>query len=161
MKPTARRAVAADTEQLVRLRVVMLEDMHGAPAPPGEWSRHCAATLRRRLPVADPDATLAAFVVDRPDGPGLAACAVGTIEDRLASPGNPGGLTGYIFNVATDEPYRRRGLSTACLDALLAWFEARAVPAVRLFASRDGLPMYERMGFRHETRTSMELVLPR
>jgi GNAT superfamily N-acetyltransferase len=156
-----RRAGAADTDELVRLRIVMLEAMDGEPAPAGDWSRRAGATLRRHLPVPDPHATLAAFVADRPDCSGLAACAVGTIEERLGSPGNPGGLVGYVFNVATDEPYRRRGLSTACLDALLAWFEARGVPVVRLFASGEGLAVYERMGFRRQTNTAMQLRLPR
>lgn len=158
---TVRRAGAEDTDELVRLRIVMLSAMEGEPVPPGEWSRRAAAALRRRLPVPDPDAELAAFVVDRPDAPGLAACAVGTIERRLGSPGNPDGLVGYVFSVATDEAYRRRGLSTACLDALLAWFSGRGVPTVRLFASRDGLPMYERMGFTRESSTAMRLGLPR
>ena len=160
MGMTSPRATAADTDELIRLRIVMLEAMDGAPVPPGDWSQRSASSLRRRLPVPDPDATLAAFVVDRPDAPGLAACAVGAIEERLGAPGNPGGVIGYIFNVATDEAYRRRGLSTACLDALLSWFTAREVPVARLFASRDGLPMYERMGFVRQTSTSMQLILP-
>ncbi|WP_433058758.1 GNAT family N-acetyltransferase [Dactylosporangium sp. CS-033363] len=159
MPHPVRRATAADTDELVRLRIVMLEAMESGPVPPGDWSHRSAVALRRRLP--DPDATLAAFVVDRPDGsPGLAACAVGTIEERLGAPGNPDGLLGYVFNVATDGPYRRRGLSTACLEALLAWFAERDVPTVRLFATQDGLAVYERLGFKRETNTSMQLRLP-
>ncbi|WP_426511356.1 GNAT family N-acetyltransferase [Dactylosporangium sp. McL0621] len=161
MEINVRRAGPADTDELVRLRIVMLEAMDGAPTPPGEWSERSAAALRRRLPVPDPDATLAAFVADRPDGPGLAACAVGTIEERLGAPGNPDGRVGYVFNVATDAAYRRRGLSAACLDALLAWFELRSVPMVHLVASPDGRPMYERMGFARHAHPSLRLRLPR
>lgn len=157
MKITVRRAGAADADELVRLRIVMLEAMDGEPVAPGEWSQRVAASLRRRLPAADPEATLAAFVVDRPGGEGLAACAVGTIEERLGSPGNPDGRVGHVFNVATDAAWRRRGLSTACLDALLAWFTARAVPMVQLTASPDGLPMYERMGFVRHPHPSLRL----
>ncbi|MFI5909207.1 GNAT family N-acetyltransferase [Dactylosporangium sp. NPDC051541] len=154
-----RRATPADTDELVRLRIVMLSAMEGAAVPPGDWSRRAAAELRRRLPVPDPEATLAAFVVDRPAPPGLAACAVGTIDAHLGSPGNPDGAVGYIFNVATDEQYRRQGFSTACLEALLDWFTARAVPAVRLFATPGGQPIYERLGFTRETNTAMRLRL--
>jgi GNAT superfamily N-acetyltransferase len=156
---TARRATAADTDELVRLRIVMLEAMEGQAVHPGSWSQHSAAALRRRLPTPDPFADLAAFVVDRPDAPGLAACAVGTIDEHLGAPGNAAGRIGYVFNVATDGPYRRRGLSTACLNALLAWFGSREVPVVRLFATDDGRPMYERMGFTRQTNTSMQLRL--
>ncbi|GAA3302040.1 GNAT family N-acetyltransferase [Dactylosporangium vinaceum] len=154
---SVRRATLADTDELIRLRIVMLSAMEGSRVPPGDWSRRAAAELHRRLP--GPDASLAAFVVDRPDGPGLAACAVGTIDVHLGSPGNPDGSIGYIFNVATDEEYRRRGLSTACLEALLAWFGDRAVPTVRLFATPDGQSVYERLGFTRETNTAMRLKL--
>jgi GNAT superfamily N-acetyltransferase len=156
-----RRATAADTDELIRLRIVMLSAMEGAPVPPGEWSRRASSALRRHLPDPDPDATLAAFVVDDPSGPGLVACAVGSIDVHLGSPGNPGGAVGYVFNVATDEQHRRKGLSTACLEALLAWFTARDVPVVRLFATPDGRGAYERMGFTGEPNTAMRLTLPR
>ncbi|GAA2395171.1 GNAT family N-acetyltransferase [Dactylosporangium salmoneum] len=145
MKLDVRRAVADDAEELIRLRIVMLEAMDGAPVPPGEWSRRSAASLRRRLPAGD--AGLAAFVVDRPDGDGLAACATGTMEERLGSPANPEGLVGYVFNVATDPRYRRRGYSTACLTALLGWFAEHGVRQIRLRPSEEGLPVYERLGF--------------
>ncbi|WP_432988233.1 GNAT family N-acetyltransferase [Dactylosporangium sp. CA-233914] len=159
MEITVRRAGAADADELVRLRIVMLEAMEDGPVTPGEWSRRTAESLRRRLP--SPDATIAGFVVDRPDGSGLAACAVGTIDERLGSPGNPGGLTGYVFNVATDEAFRRRGLSTACLTALLEWFTTGGVSLARLFATADGLPMYERLGFTREDTPALRLRLPR
>ncbi|MFG2039379.1 GNAT family N-acetyltransferase [Dactylosporangium sp. NPDC048998] len=156
----ARRATAGDAEELIRLRIVMLESMDGEPVPPGEWSELAVASLRRRLPL--PGASIAAFVVDRPvgDGPGLAACATGVFEERLGSPTNPGGLTGYVFNVATDARYRRRGYSTACLTGLLGWFADNGVSQVRLRASREGLPVYERLGFVLETGPSMRCSVP-
>ncbi|MGI5243859.1 GNAT family N-acetyltransferase [Dactylosporangium sp. CA-139066] len=151
----ARRAGADDAEELIRLRTVMLSAMDGTPVPPGEWSQRAAESLRRRLPA--PDAWIAAFVVDRPDGEGLAACATGVVEERLGSPANPGGLVGYMFNVATDPAFRRRGYATACVTALLSWFAELAVPQVRLRASVDGLPLYERLGFTLETGPAMQI----
>ncbi|MER7001980.1 GNAT family N-acetyltransferase [Dactylosporangium sp. NPDC000555] len=152
-----RRATAGDAEELIRLRIVMLESMEGEPVPPGEWSELAVASLRRRLPL--PGTTIAAFVVDRPgaDGPGLAACAIGVVEERLGSPANPAGLSGYVFSVATDARYRRRGYSTACLKGLLGWFTDNGVSQVRLRATSEGLPVYERLGFVLETGPSMRL----
>ncbi|BCJ73164.1 N-acetyltransferase [Catellatospora sp. IY07-71] len=141
----ARGAVAADAVELVRLRAVMLGSMHGRPPEPGAWQDEAVATLRERLD--RPAATMAAYVVDAPDGPGLAACAVGTIDRRLGGPENPSGLTGYVFNVVTDEAYRRRGYSRACMTALLGWFAERGVPKVDLRASPDGEPLYLSLGF--------------
>jgi ribosomal protein S18 acetylase RimI-like enzyme len=155
-KTGARRAGAGDAEELVRLRIVMLESMDGVPVPAGEWSRRAAASLRRRLPAVD--AAIAAFVVDQPGRDRLAACATGVIEERLGSPGNPSGLHGYVFNVATDPEYRRRGHATACLAALLDWFTANDVAHVRLRASRDGLAVYQRLGFAVEPGPSMRWV---
>ncbi|MEV6923058.1 GNAT family N-acetyltransferase [Dactylosporangium sp. NPDC051485] len=158
MEIDTRRAGAHDAEELIRLRIVMLEAVEGAPVPPGEWSLRSAAALRRRLPAED--AGITAFVVDRPDGGGLAACAIGTIEERLGSPANPEGLVGYVFNVATDPRYRRRGYSTACLTALLGWFADHGVRLIRLRPSKDGLPVYERLGFMLEHGPWMVLQAP-
>jgi GNAT superfamily N-acetyltransferase len=158
----ARRAGPDDADELVRLRIVMLESMDGERIPPGEWSSTVAATLRRRLPGERPN--MAAFVIDRPagngTGPGLAACAVGVFEERLGTPGNPSGLSGYVFSVATDAAYRRRGYSTACLTALLGWFAANGVARVNLRASEDGLPLYEKLGFELQPGPAMSITLP-
>ncbi|ASW55135.1 GNAT family N-acetyltransferase [Plantactinospora sp. KBS50] len=161
--PDARRATVADVDELVRLRAVMLAGMaDGAPdggAPDGgEWRRGSAATLRTRL--AEPDPTLAAFVVDR-DGTGaLAACAVGTVELRLGGPDNPSGRVGHVFNVATDPDRRRRGYSRACVSALLDWFRAADVRRIDLRASAEGEPLYRSLGFVRTRDPAMRLRGP-
>jgi GNAT superfamily N-acetyltransferase len=154
----ARRATAADAGELVRLRMVMFESMDGVAPQPGEWSREAVRSLRERLP--EPDARTAAFVVDRPDEPGrLAACAVGAIEVRLGSPSNPAGLSGYLYNVSTDDAYRRRGYSLACVTALLDWFRHHGVARVQLHATDHGYELYRRLGFRDVEHASMVLAL--
>jgi GNAT superfamily N-acetyltransferase len=77
----------------------------------------------------------------------LAACAVGVIERRLGSPDNPSGEFGYVFNVATDPGYRRRGYSRACMEAVLDWYRQREVAKVELRASAEGEPLYLALGF--------------
>jgi len=129
----------------MRLRTVLFAGLLGA-AGPGPWLEAGAAVLRRKL--ADPADELAAFVVDSPDG--LAACVVGAIDERLPTPGDPNPWRGYVYNVATDPAYRRRGYSRACMQAALAWFAERNVPLVDLRASPDGEPLYASLGF---TRT--------
>jgi ribosomal protein S18 acetylase RimI-like enzyme len=139
-----RRAKPEDAEELMRLRMVMLAGMPGATPPePGPWLEAGADVLRRQL--ADPAERLAAFVVDAPDG--LAACVVGAIDERLPGPGGSSRWRGYIYNVATDPAFRRRGFSRACMQALLSWFAERGVEVVDLRASPDGEPLYTSLGF--------------
>jgi GNAT superfamily N-acetyltransferase len=140
-----RRGTPDDAAELMRLRVVMLSGMPGAVAPePGPWLQAGADILRRQL--ADPADRLAAFVVDRPEG-GLAACVVGAIDERLPGPSRPSPFKGYVYNVATDPAYRRRGYSRACMEALLAWYADRDVHLVDLRASPDGEPLYASLSF--------------
>ena len=153
----ARLAGTEDVEELLRLRAVMLRSLKR-----GSWDDDWRAPSRQFLlrKLAEPAPTVAAWVVDRPAGDGLAACAVGTIEQRLGAPGNPGGLNGYVYNVATDPDMRRRGYSRACMTALLDWFAARDVGRITLMASRDGEPLYESLGFSRTADPAMRVNRP-
>jgi len=140
-----RRAGPGDAEELMRLRGVMLAGMSGAPAVTGDWQRAGAEMLRTQLAGAEP--SVAAFVADKGDEPGLAACVLGVVDQRLPGPNNPTGIRGYVYNVATDPAYRRRGLSRACMTALLEWFAQRGADVVDLRASPEGEPLYASLGF--------------
>ena len=150
-----RRATPADAPELVRLRAVMLRTF-GNAGWNDDWCEPARATLTEQLSRGD-DATLAAFVADRPDGTGLAACVVGTIEQRLGNPGNPNGRVGYVFSVVTETDHRRRGLSRAGMTALLDWFRERGVGTVDLRASADGEPLYQSLGFVRTKDPAMRL----
>jgi GNAT superfamily N-acetyltransferase len=136
-----RAALAADAPELMRLRGVMLASMTGTAVEPGEWYQTGLEILRRRL-----GSDLAAYVVDG-SASSLAACAVGTIEERLGDPRNPSGRHGYVFNMCTDPRYRRRGLARACLAALLDWYRSRGITRIDLHATGDGEPLYTELGF--------------
>ncbi|WP_336213933.1 GNAT family N-acetyltransferase [Nonomuraea sp. LPB2021202275-12-8] len=155
----ARRATAADAEELVRLRAVLLAHMSGREPVGEDWRQAAADMLRARLD--EPDTTMAAFVVDRPDRPGaLAACAVGAVDQRLGGPGNPAGTCGYVYSVATDPDQRRRGYSRQCVTALLGWYRDRGIATVFLRASEEGEPLYRSLGFDRTGDPAMRLQLP-
>ncbi len=140
---TTRLAGPGDIDEIIRLREVMLSDFFEVKEQ--GWKATMAALLERRLGEDEP--TMGIIVVDAPDGSGMAACAVGTISERLPGPHNPSGRYGWIFNVVTDPQWRRRGYSRACMDALLAWFGEREVHVLELLASESGQGLYEQLGF--------------
>ncbi len=147
-----------DADELVRLRGVLFgiaddSDEHG-------WRDTARRILLRRL--AEPEPSMAGFVVDQPGANGrLAACAVGILEERLGGPRNPQGRVGYMFNVATDPGHRRRGYARACTAALIEWFQNQGAGLVDLRASEDGLPLYASQGFVRTADPAMRLTLPR
>jgi GNAT superfamily N-acetyltransferase len=140
-----RRGVPGDAEEVVRLRELMSETVFGVPVPEGPWHDESIAMLREWL--ADPEAWTAVFVVDAPDGPGLAASVIGVITQRLPSPTTVSGRCGYVYGVCTDGQYRRRGFSRAAMLALLDWFESHGVRRVELHASEYGEALYRELGF--------------
>ena len=153
-----RRAGPGDAEELMRLRGVMMASTQGVPPPAGDWQRIGAEMLRTQLVAAE--ASIAAFVADKGDEPGLAACVLGQVDQRLPGPSNPTGLRGYVYNVATDPAYRRRGLSRACMTALLEWYAGRGVGTIDLRASPDGEPLYASLGFRRTKDPAMRVFIP-
>lgn len=158
-----RRAVPADAEEVIRLRQVMIDSVFTVDGTlprtsVTDWQAESVPTVREHL--ADPDGHFAAFVVDHPERPGaLAALAVGTLEYRIGRAGNPHGVAGYLFSVATDPGTRRRGFSRACVEALLDWFRERGAGQVDLTASPDAEPLYASLGFVRKPDPYMQLKL--
>ncbi|MFF7265205.1 GNAT family N-acetyltransferase [Streptomyces sp. NPDC008159] len=152
-----RRATDGDAAEVLRLRQVMIDSLAGTPGAT-DWHAASLPTLAAEL--ADPGGRFAAFVVELPGRPGtLAALAAGTLEYRIGRPGNPHGLIGYIFSVATDPDARRRGYGRACVEELLDWFRERGAGYVMLTASPDAEPLYASLGFTRDTDPSMRLLL--
>ncbi|QMU69537.1 GNAT family N-acetyltransferase [Streptacidiphilus sp. P02-A3a] len=143
-----RRAGPGDEAEVVRLRELMSSTLFG-PGAEGPWTGEAMARLARWL--ADPDAATAVFVVDAPDGAGLAASVIGTYSERLPSARNPAGLSGYVYGVSTDPRWQRRGFSRAAMTALLDWFDRCGVVRIDLHASEFGEGLYRKLGFA-ETR---------
>ncbi|WP_041820006.1 GNAT family N-acetyltransferase [Streptomyces davaonensis] len=152
-----RRATTEDAVEVLRLRQVMIDSLASAPGAT-DWHPQSLPTLRDRL--ADPDGEFAAYVVDHPERPGApAALAAGTLEYRIGRAGNPQGLIGYVFSVATDPEARRRGYARACMEELLHWFREQGAGYVMLNASADAEPLYASLGFTRDPDPSMRLHL--
>jgi GNAT superfamily N-acetyltransferase len=141
-----RQAVEYDLVELLRLRALLFEDLGGDFFNPasadGGWLDALAVVLKEQLT----DDTVRVLVVDGDDG-GLAACGIGTIEQRLPGPHLTNGRIGHVIGVITDPSHRRRGHSRAIMHALQDWFRDREASRVDLYASREGEPLYRELGF--------------
>jgi GNAT superfamily N-acetyltransferase len=141
-----RQAVEYDLVELLRLRALLFEDLGGDFFNPatadGGWLDALAVVLKEQLT----DDTVRVLVVDGDDG-GLAACGIGTIEQRLPGPHLTNGRIGHVIGVITDPSHRRHGHSRAIMRALQDWFRDREASRVDLHASREGEPLYRSLGF--------------
>lgn len=147
-------ATPGDAAELVRLRRLMFAAMRGRDEP-GPWEDTARRQLEQQL--ARAERNLGAFVIDAAPHR-LAACSVGTIEERLAAPVHPAGRFAFVFNVCTDPAHRRRGYARATTIALLDWFAERGVTRVDLHATPDAEAMYRALGFaEHSIALSLDV----
>lgn len=143
--PALRPATQDDIAELVRLRTLLFEDLGGPYFHPSSaddsWQDTLAVVLKDQL-AADGTRII---VVDGDTG--LAACAIGSVEQRLPGPHLQSGRVGLVIGVVTDPAHRRRGHSRCLMRGLLGWFRERAVSRVDLYASHEGEPLYRDLGF--------------
>lgn len=80
-------------------------------------------------------------------------CLGGEIDGRLVASGtlatypSAAGLVGWVGLVLVDQQYRRRGLGTRIMEAILREADRRGVAIVGLDASDQGEPIYHKLGF--------------
>jgi GNAT superfamily N-acetyltransferase len=145
---TLRRAVIGDAAVLARHRAEMFRDM--GDLPDELYSGLVDATrawMERAVPAGEYVAWLAT-----PAGSDEIVAGVGlhlrTIIPRpRARREIETGPQGLIVNVFTERAWRRRGLAERLMRELLAWAHANGIPQPVLHASREGRPLYERLGF--------------
>ncbi|MFJ9903734.1 GNAT family N-acetyltransferase [Streptomyces sp. NPDC101152] len=144
--PAVRQAVDHDLVELLRLRALLFEDLGGDFFNPasadGGWLDALAVVLKEQLT----DDSVRVLVVDGADGR-LAACGIGTLEQRLPGPHLANGRIGHVVGVVTDPAHRRQGHSRAIMRALQDWFRDREAARVDLYASAEGEPLYRDLGF--------------
>ncbi|MGW6020348.1 GNAT family N-acetyltransferase [Streptomyces sp. NPDC055099] len=135
------------------MRALLFENLGGEyfspPSGDSGWQDDLAVVLKNhmategmRILVVDGDGD-----GDAGSGKGLAACAIGSVEQRLPGPHLRNGRVGLVIGVVTDPAHRRRGHSRALMGALLDWFREREVTRVDLYASPEGAPLYRDLGF--------------
>lgn len=143
LQTSIREGTRADIGEIVRLRRVMIESIHGH-SDDRDWQAGCAEQLTERIGTQD----FVVMVVDHPSKPGhLIATGAGMISRRLPAPGNPSGRVGYIQSMITEADFRGRGIAHALFGRLMDWFDANGVTRIDLHASPDGARIYRKFGF--------------
>jgi len=118
-------------------------DRHPAHNAPGIWSH---GSPRARLGSMMRDSAVRVLVAEE-DGR-LLAYVAGKFEIR---PQGPPRRVGQIMQAFVKPGLRRRGVGTALVADLLAWFDKRRVESVTLsyvLANREGRSFWTRLGFR-------------
>lgn len=133
-----RRAEISDIDTLVTLRTRQLIDEGDAPTD-------IAGPLARYFQRAMADGSFLCFVaIEEARIVATAALCLYTLPPSFS---NVSGLTAYATNVYTDPAYRRRGFATRLMTLVIGEARARGCVVLRLHASRDGAPVYEKLGF--------------
>jgi GNAT superfamily N-acetyltransferase len=79
----------------------------------------------------------------------FAACAAGQLIGTVTTT-TYGSALAWVGMVLVDPEFRRRGIATALMKAVLAYLQARQVTTIKLDATPAGRAVYERLGFEPE-----------
>lgn len=135
-----RRAGAGDAALLTELRKTVLLDANKLPAG---------------TDLSGMDAALLAYFSDETKHTtflalqGDAVVGVGSADYHTEMPtcANPSGKCAFLMNVYTAPGHRRRGIAARIVEKLVEDARARGVGSILLEATREGAPLYRKLGF--------------
>jgi GNAT superfamily N-acetyltransferase len=140
---TIRQAAVADIPDLVRLRRAMFEAMgFDDLAQLDAADEVCATYFAETIPTGEFHGWLAITPANEAVGSGGAV-----IVQHPPGPSNLSGRAGYIMNVVTVPPYRRRGVGRRMMQVMLTWLAEQGIRRVELHTTEMGRPLYEELGF--------------
>jgi len=141
MSYRVREATLGDVDVLVGHRIGMFTDMGltlDAPA--------LDAAFRSWLADQMPAGVYHAWLVEAEDGT-IAGGGGISILPWPPGPSYMGDRIAIAYNVYTEPAHRRRGLAKLVMNTIHAWAADHEITSIALNASRDGLPLYESMGY--------------
>lgn len=148
------RATEADIPELVRLRIAYMEDDFGGVSASERESmeRQLPDYFSRKL-----GTELVAFVA-RAGGRIVSAAYLHVIE----MPANSillNGLYGEVLSVFTEPEYRGRGICTRLMRDLVEYGRGRGLGRIDLSATKEGYPIYKKIGFEDKERRYTDMRL--
>ena len=141
-----RRAENSDIDSLVNMRIAYLNDDYGfldviteekiKKSLPDYFSKHL-------------NCDLFAYLAED-DNANIVATALLLVFEKPANPSFITGKTGSVLNVFTDKNHRRLGIAKHLMEMLLSDAEKMKLDFVELKATKDGYPLYKKIGFLDE-----------
>jgi GNAT superfamily N-acetyltransferase len=152
---TIRPATTADIDTLTRLRVDFMREMKSM----GDFDENVfVEATRRYFEEKLPTGEYAAWVAEA-DGE-IVGTSGAVFWQRPPTPKNMTGRDAYILNVYTLPEWRRKGIAGRLMQAVLDEAKAVGVGRVWLRATKDGEPLYRKLGFEPIEPDAMELNYP-
>lgn len=140
-----RKATFDDINELVKMRIAFLEAEHGCMTDeqkesllnqlPTYYNKHIGEDLHAYFAEVDGLVVSTAFVI---------------ISEKPASLSYPSGKFATLLNVYTKPKYRRQGISKKLLAFMIEEIKKTDVAHIELKATKDGYPLYEKLGFKQE-----------
>jgi len=148
-----RPATLADADVLVRHRIGMFTDM-GVAMDVARLEASFQAWLASQMP----SGAYRGWLVETADGRIVGGGGI-TILPWPPGPSYTGDRLAFVYNVYVEAAHRRRGLARLIMDAIHAFCRDEGITSVALNASRDGLSLYQSMGYVESPNPMMFLSL--
>ena len=119
-----------------------------------------ARSFREWMTTMMASGTYRAWVVEA-DRAAIAAGAGISVLPWPPGPQYTGDRIALVYNVYTEPAHRRQGLARRLMDAIHLWCLDAGIASIALNASRDGLPLYESLGYQLSPSPMMFLPIVR
>jgi len=150
-----RKANADDINLLIKIRLDSLKARRGVLTPDKEQA--ICRQLQEYFSKNITNGQCIAMIAEIDDELACAACLV--ISERPASTSFITGKIGTLMSLYTYPQYRRRGLATKVVASLIQEARQARLPLIDLLATKEGKPLYEKMGFIIPNYTPMRMML--
>lgn len=139
-----RQALIADIPGLVKIRMDFIYSLKKI-MPPQIFETKTKIYLEQHLGCGD----FAAWVAI--EGDVIVSACMLCITEQIPTPICPNGKMGYVYNVFTQEAYRRQGLATYLMKELQKYSAEQGILSLSLQATEDGFSIYQQLGFEPQT----------
>ena len=148
------QATKQDIDELIRLRLAFIEDDHGPVSPHDKVciEQQLLSFLNRKL-----GTELIVFVAR--DARKIVSVAYLNLFEMPANCRLLNGLFGEVFSVYTLPQYRGKGLCTTLMQQLVEEAKSRGLSCIDLRATKDGYPIYKKLGFAETAHSYTDMRL--
>jgi ribosomal protein S18 acetylase RimI-like enzyme len=150
-----RKVEADDIPLMTAARIDYLTEMQGER--PSQYVQELQENLQQFFKLTMQDGSFFALLAEYD---GKVVSYGGMILKKIPGDFNQSSyLEGDILNMYTLPEYRRKGISSLILEALLLEAKKRGISKVALHCSKDGEPLYRKYGFEDPIYPYLELII--